>query len=70
MFLVITSIISMLWHRLQELRRDDRGMTTETMIITAALAAAALAAVVLIAGAINNKSQDIKTDIEGALAFR
>jgi hypothetical protein len=70
MFLIITSIISMLWHRLLQLRDDDRGMTTETMIITAALAAAALAAVVLIAGAINNKSQDIKTDIEGALAFR
>jgi hypothetical protein len=70
MFVIITSIISVLWYRLQDLRDDDRGMTTETMIITAALAAAALAAVVLIAGAINNKSQDIKTDIEGALAFR
>jgi hypothetical protein len=70
MFFVLTSLISMLWHRLQELRGDDRGMTTETMIITAALAAAALAAVVLIAGAINDKSQDIKSDIEGALALR
>jgi hypothetical protein len=70
MFFVLTSLISMLWHRLQDLRGDDRGMTTETMIITAALAAAALAAVVLIAGAINDKSQDIKSDIEGALALR
>ena len=68
MFLILTSIISMLWHRLHELRDDDRGMITETMIITAALAAAALAAVVLIAGAVNNKSQDIQRDIEGALA--
>jgi hypothetical protein len=70
MFFVLTSLITVLWHRLQELRGDDRGMTTETMIITAALAAAALAAVVLIAGAINDKSQDIKSDIEGALALR
>jgi hypothetical protein len=69
MFLILTTMISMLWHRLQELRDDDRGMTTETMIITAALAAAALAAVVLIANAIGNKSQEIENDIEGALAL-
>lgn len=68
MFLVITSLMSMLWHRLQDLRDDDRGMTTETMIITAALAGAAVAAMVLIVAAIQNKSEDIEQDIEGALA--
>ncbi|HEX8803956.1 MAG TPA: hypothetical protein VF743_07175 [Acidimicrobiales bacterium] len=63
---LITPIISMLWHRLQELRDDDRGMTTETMIITALLAAAALAAVGLIVAAIRSKSTQIQSDINGA----
>ena len=51
---LMAPIISVLWHRLQELRRDERGMTTETIIITALLAAAALFAVGLIVQAIRN----------------
>jgi hypothetical protein len=63
---VIIPIISMLWFRLQESRKDDRGMTTETMIITALLAAAALAAVGLIVASIGNKAPQISEDIDGA----
>jgi hypothetical protein len=58
-------IISALWGRLQELREDDRGMTTETIIITALLAAAALAAVTAITVAIASKKDEVVTDING-----
>ena len=58
-------IISALWGRLQELREDDRGMTTETIIITALLAAAALAAVTAITVAIASKKDEVVTDIIG-----
>jgi hypothetical protein len=60
----IGPLISLLWGRLRELREDDRGMTTETMIITALLAAAALAAVGLIVAAIARRSQGISGDID------
>jgi hypothetical protein len=55
--------MSVLWGRLQQLREDDRGMTTEAMIITAALAAAALFAVGLIVNAIRNKAPQVSEDI-------
>jgi hypothetical protein len=61
--------MSILRGRLQQLRADDRGMTTEAMIITAALAFAALTAVGLIANAIGRKSEQIEDDIDGALAL-
>jgi hypothetical protein len=63
---IITPLMSTLWQRLQQLREDDRGMTTETLVITALLAAAALAAVGLIVGAINSKSGDVVETINGA----
>jgi VIT1/CCC1 family predicted Fe2+/Mn2+ transporter len=65
----IVPVISMLWGRLQELRADDRGMTTETLIITAILAIAALAAVGAIGASIRNKGNDISNEIDGALAL-
>jgi Flp pilus assembly pilin Flp len=61
-------IMSALWGRLQDARRDDRGMTTEAMIITAMLAVAAIAAVTVIATAVQNKGNDIGNSIDGALA--
>lgn len=64
----IVLVISMLWGRLQQLRDDDRGMTTETMIITAMLAVAAIAAVTVIGRAITDKGNDISDEIDGALA--
>jgi hypothetical protein len=64
----ILTTMSVLWGRLQQLRDDDRGMTTEAMIVTALLAAGAIAAGGAIMAAVQNKGNDISDDIEGALA--
>ena len=64
----ILTMMSVMWSRLQELREDDRGMTTEAMIITALLAAGALAAAGAIGTAVTNKGTEIETEINGALA--
>jgi hypothetical protein len=56
-------IASLLWDRLKELREDDRGMTTETVIITAALAGVALLVVGWLVTAIRDKGTDIQNDI-------
>ena len=55
--------------RLGALREDDRGMTTEAMIITAILAGVALAVVGLIAAAITRKGNEIESDIDSALGL-
>jgi hypothetical protein len=64
----ILTMMSVMWGRLQDLREDDRGMTTEAMIITALLAAGALAAAGAIGTAVTNKGTQIETEINGALA--
>jgi hypothetical protein len=64
----IALAISLLWGRLQQARADDRGMTTEAMIITALLAAGAIAAATIIMQAVSNKGSDIGDQIDGALA--
>ena len=46
--------------RLAAARTDERGMTTETVIITALLAACALFAVGFIVTLVNNRAQEIK----------
>lgn len=48
--------------RLRVLRRDERGMTTETVIITALLAALAIAAVGIIYTKVTNKANSIPTE--------
>lgn len=48
--------------RLRDARDDDRGMTTETVIITAALAALALAVTFIIVTKVTNKANTIPTD--------
>jgi hypothetical protein len=45
-------------------RADHRGMTTETVIITALLAVAALTVGGIILSAVTKKGQTVKTDIE------
>jgi hypothetical protein len=64
----ILTMMSVMWSRLQELREDDRGMTTEAMIITALLAAGALAAAGAIGRAVTTKGTEIEGEINGALA--
>ncbi|MBI2169363.1 MAG: hypothetical protein HYU28_07675 [Actinobacteria bacterium] len=44
------------------LRRDERGMTTETVIITAVLAALALTAGAIIVAKVTGKANSIPTD--------
>jgi hypothetical protein len=51
--------------RLKELREDDRGMTTETAIITGLLALAALGALGVISAAIAARAGDSADTIEG-----
>lgn len=46
--------------RLDAARSDERGMTTETVIITALMAACALFAVGFIVTLVNNRAQEIK----------
>jgi hypothetical protein len=46
--------------RLALARADQRGMTTETVIVTALLAACALVAVGFIVTQVNNRAQEIK----------
>ncbi len=64
----IVLLITVLWGRLQQANADDRGMTTEAMIITALLAAGAIAAATVIMQAVTNKGSDIGEQIDGALA--
>jgi hypothetical protein len=64
----ILTMMSVLWYRLQDLRDDDRGMTTEAMIVTALLAAGAIAAATVIRTAVTDKGNDISEEIEGAFA--
>lgn len=51
------SVLSARW---RAARADQRGMTTETVIITALLAACALFAVGLIVAMVNSRAQEIK----------
>ena len=57
----IRMMASLLWNRLQMLREDERGMTTETVIITAVLAALALAATAIIVAKVTSKANSIDT---------
>jgi NADH:ubiquinone oxidoreductase subunit 6 (subunit J) len=62
-------VMATLLNKLQVLREDDRGMTTEAMIVTAILAAGAIGAATYIMTAVQDKGSDIGDDIEGALAW-
>ena len=60
--LVIRTLLSLTWGRLQAARADERGMTTETVIITAVLAALALAATAIIVAKVTSKANSISTE--------
>lgn len=53
-----------LWARveIERVRRDERGMTTETVIITAILAALALAVGAIIVVKVTSKAESIPTE--------
>jgi hypothetical protein len=56
---VIRTWMEMLCHRLGEMRREEAGMTTETVIITAVLAALALGATAIIVTKVTQKANSI-----------
>lgn len=56
----LRSLSRLLVTRLRALRSDERGaFTTETVLVTALLAALAIAAVAVIANAVMNKAESI-----------
>jgi hypothetical protein len=59
-------LLQVTWNRLQIKRDDDRGITTEVVIITAILATVAIAVVTGIALAITDKGKQVETKIRGA----
>jgi hypothetical protein len=54
-------LVRMLRQRIAEVRHDERGMTTETVIITAVLAALALAVGAIIVAKVTSKANSIPT---------
>jgi ABC-type Fe3+ transport system permease subunit len=62
LFGVIVPLMQALWGRLRDLRDDDRGMTTEAVIITAALAALALTVTGIIVVRVTNEANTIDVD--------
>lgn len=58
----IRMLASLLWGRLQALREDERGMTTETVIITAMLAGLAITACLIIINKVTQKADSIPTE--------
>ncbi|HEY9558828.1 MAG TPA: hypothetical protein VIR58_18970 [Acidimicrobiales bacterium] len=58
----IRALAAILVSRLNDAREDDRGMTTETVIITAALAALALAVTFIIVTKVTGKAESIPTE--------
>lgn len=59
---VLLPIMQALWGRLKEMRDDDRGMTTEAVIITAALAALALTVTGIIVVKVTQEANTIDVD--------
>jgi hypothetical protein len=59
--IVIQTFARFYLDRLRVLRDDERGMTTETVIITAVLAALALAATAIIVNKVTTKANSIDT---------
>jgi len=59
---VLLPIMQALWGRLKEMRVDDRGMTTEAVIITSALAALAIGVTVIIAVKVKGAANNINVD--------
>lgn len=61
--------MSVLRNRLHDLRDDDRGMTTEAIVVTGLLVVLAIAAIGVIAAAVNSRADRIGGDIEGTFGY-
>ena len=60
--MAIHYVATVLRARLAEARADERGMTTETVIITAVLAALALTATAVIVSKVMGKANSIRVE--------
>jgi hypothetical protein len=59
---LLGSLLSLLRSELSGGNRGERGMTTETVIITAVLAALAIAVTAIIVAKVTNKAENIPTE--------
>lgn len=57
----VQHLMSVLWQRLADARRNERGMTTEAAIITAILAGLAIAVGAIIVAKVTSKANSIPT---------
>jgi hypothetical protein len=57
----IRALTALLWARLGTLRRDQRGYSTEAVVVTAALATLALVVVGIIAWKVTQQANGIQT---------
>ena len=59
---LLRTAVSLLRSELRGGTRNERGMTTETVIITAVLAALAIAVTAIIVAKVTGKAEDIPTE--------
>lgn len=62
MLIGIKLLMQLLWARLMALREDDRGMTTEAVIVTVALAGLAIVALGIIVERVTNEAETLDVD--------
>jgi len=58
----VIGLMQAMFGHLQSLRRDQRGMTTEAVLITAGLAALAITVLTVIVAKVSSKANAISTD--------
>lgn len=59
MLAYLTVIVATVRARIDQIRADERGYSTETVLVTALLVAAALAVIAIIVAAITRKANEI-----------
>ncbi|OLT41716.1 hypothetical protein BJF85_04680 [Saccharomonospora sp. CUA-673] len=59
MLAYLTVIVATVRDRIEQIRADERGYSTETVLVTALLVAAAIAVIAIIVAAITRKANEI-----------
>lgn len=55
----LTVLVATVRARIEQIRADERGYSTETVLVTALLVAMALAVIAIIVGAVTRKANEI-----------
>jgi hypothetical protein len=63
MLTTLLTLLTVIRARLQSLHADQRGYSTETVVVTALLIALALAVIAVIAAAVTGKAHQISTTL-------